>query len=543
MTVGSFIELYSTLIGWTFYNNLWAVLSGTGIVFLPFIGMVVRNFTRSATSQDGGDGTATSVRLMEIDIALALSVVVLAAQPIQPLLPSTLAYHPPCTETVATVGASGTTYDTTLGAAGVTVGGEGAVNVPLWWYGVMAFAGGANHALIGGFSCVEDLRAVSQAARSVSFENLDARREYDRFASECYLPALSKYNREQPDTPATQALLEQYGADDPAWIGSHIFQDTAGYYDFFRAVSPVPDHPFVAERDTEYDPDFRPNAGRPTCKEWWEGSAGGPEGGLRRKLIDEAGIFDQAKLAIDAALGGGLWSDYENEQLEDTIIKDLQANGPPSFTGTSYGGSLAPAAAAGGATVAGGIGAAIAGAPVLVGAGLGAGAAAVSLAADLAGYYTMMYLVREAAPIVQALILMAIYAFLPLITVFSGYNLSVMVLGAVGILTVKLWSVLWMLAWWLDQHLLAVMYPDPAIFLGPGSLGLERILLDMVVTGMYVGLPLILSVVIGWGGIQIGAQIARLAESSASRPASMGGKAAGSAVSAGGGKLLTRRSK
>lgn len=541
MTVGSFIELYTTLIGWAFYNNLWAILTGTGIAFLPFVGIVLDNFTRS-------DSTAEAVRRMEIEIALVLSVIVLAAQPVYPLVPTSLEYRKPCDEmgAVASAGNTGTTYDITLGSAEVSVTGiEGAIDVPLWWYGVMVFAGGTNHALIGGFSCVADLRAVDQAARSASFANQDVRREYDRFASECFLPALSKYNRERPDAEAIQTILDVDPAD-PAWIGSHIFRKTPGYYDFFRAAAPVAGYPYVPARDTEYDSALPPPHGRPTCKEWWEGGAGGPSGGLRQKLIEEAGYFDQAKDLLASQLGGFFWSNYELESLGDAIIKDLQTHGPPDFTGTSYGGSAAPATGAaagiGGGALGGGIAAAVAGAPIgtaaAAGGSLAAGALAVKLAADLVGYYTTMFLVREAAPLVQALILMAIYALLPFLIVFSSYSLKTAVMGAIGIVAVKFWSVLWMLAWWLDQYLLAAMYPDAGTFFGPGSLSLDTVLLDMVIVALYIGLPVLFTIIMGWGGMQIGDGISNAAQRLSGQPAQIGGAAAGSAVQSGGNRAL-----
>ena len=541
MTVGSFIELYTTLIGWAFYNNVWAVLTGTGIVFLPFIGMVIDNFSRA-------DSAAEAVQRMEIEIALVLSVIVLAAQPVYPLAPTSLEYHPPCdkNQRIATVGNTGTTYDATLGARDTVVTGiQQAINVPLWWYGVMAFAGGTNHALIGGLRCVADLRAVDQAARAASFENQGVRREYDRFASECFLPALSKYNREQPDSDAIQAILD-IDAADPTWIGSRLFRQTPGYYDVFRAATPMPGYPYVPARDTEYDSTLPPPHGRPTCKEWWEGSAGGPAGGLRQKLIDEAGYFEQAKELLASQLGSVFWSDYELESLGDAIIKDLQTQGPPDFTGTSYGGSAAPATGAavgiGGGAVGGGLAAALVGTPIgtaaAVGGGLAAGAMAVKLAADLVGYYTTMFLVREAAPIVQALILMAIYAFLPFLIVFSSYSLKTAVMGAIGILAVKFWSVLWMLAWWLDQYLLAAMYPDAGTFFGPGSLSLDTVLLDMVIVALYIGLPVLFTVVMGWGGLQVGNGISATAEKLSGQPSQIGGAAAGSGTQAGGSKTM-----
>ena len=52
MTVDSYLELFTTLFGWTFYNILWDVLVGTGIVFLPFLGILIDNWRRETTPSD-----------------------------------------------------------------------------------------------------------------------------------------------------------------------------------------------------------------------------------------------------------------------------------------------------------------------------------------------------------------------------------------------------------------------------------------------------------------------------------------------------------
>ena len=47
--------------------------------------------------------------------------------------------------------------------------------------------------------------------------------------------------------------------------------------------------------------------------------------------------------------------------------------------------------------------------------------------------FVMVNALKEALPIVQALILMGLYMLLPFLLVFSGYRLEAMVLGAIGI--------------------------------------------------------------------------------------------------------------
>ena len=48
MSVDSYLELFTTLFGWTFYGVLWDVLVATGIVYLPFLGILIDNWREPA---------------------------------------------------------------------------------------------------------------------------------------------------------------------------------------------------------------------------------------------------------------------------------------------------------------------------------------------------------------------------------------------------------------------------------------------------------------------------------------------------------------
>src|SRR5690606_22814484 len=75
-----------------------------------------------------------------------------------------------------------------------------------------------------------------------------------------------------------------------------------------------------------------------------------------------------------------------------------------------------------------------------------------------------MTAILQGLPMVQAVLLLGIYALLPLFVVLSRYSISMLVMGAMAIFTVKFWSVLWYLALWVDQNLILSMYPDVNIF-------------------------------------------------------------------------------
>ncbi len=99
MSVDSYLELFTTLFGWAFYSVLWDVLVGTGIVYLPFLGILIDNWREPAEGGEFGTVTGLSLRRMEIELFIALLVVVLAGQPaaLTPLNAGTLSYTPPPT--------------------------------------------------------------------------------------------------------------------------------------------------------------------------------------------------------------------------------------------------------------------------------------------------------------------------------------------------------------------------------------------------------------------------------------------------------------
>jgi hypothetical protein len=107
-------------------------------------------------------------------------------------------------------------------------------------------------------------------------------------------------------------------------MGSHVYRDTAGYYDTLRPANQITGWAYNAARDTEYDPTAPPPWGKPYCKQWWEDAAIG----LREKLINEADAtsagFSGLVVAIAPALAG--------EQQNDAVAKTVLTNAPPSWS-------------------------------------------------------------------------------------------------------------------------------------------------------------------------------------------------------------------
>jgi hypothetical protein len=509
MSVDSYLELFTTLFGWTFYGVLWDVLVTTGIVYLPFLGILIDNWRESAEGGHTDAATGLSLRRMEIELFIALLVVVLAGQPaaLTPLNAGTLSYTPPPTldnptPTTATPG----TPQSTFGATGFA-GSPATVNIPVWWYAVLAMTSGLNHAVVDGLPAANDLRTLEQQARLATIADPRLRQETSDFFSQCYVPARSKYQAERPATPAINQILAQYGEDDPDWLGSHVYRDTTGYYDTLRPTQPIAGWPYNATRDTEYDPASPPTWGRPTCKQWWEDDTIG----LRQKLIDEADATSAGFSGLVVAVAPALAS----KQQHDAVARTVLTNSPPVWSSNDL--------VASNDSSTGLIGTA----QNLVKGGLAAG----GVVAASAMFSVTMTAVLQALPMVQALLLLGIYALLPMVVVLSRYSLSMMVIGAMAIFTVKFWSVLWYLAMWVDQNLIQSMYPDVNVFLqlfaNPGEHDIKRMLLNMITTSLYLGLPLLWSGMMAWAGVKVGRSI-EIATSTLRNPAQDAGRHGGS---------------
>jgi hypothetical protein len=132
----------------------------------------------------------------------------------------------------------------------------------------------------------------------------------------------------------------------------------------------------------------------------------------------------------------------------------------------------------------------------------------------------------------QPLLLMGIFIFLPLITVFSGYRLEFMFHGALAIFSVKMWPAMWSIAKFVDERLVEAMYGDNTIlvrefFTNGFDGGAKRAVLNALTLGLFAGLPLIWSSMMTWIGISIGSAISESVKGAANSGAQAGKATAG----------------
>lgn len=473
MGVSSYLEIYLTQFGWTMYDVFWDVLVDTGLAYLPFIGMILRNIAEPITSQEAKDASATSLRRVEADAVKMFAVLVIAVQPYMTVSYNNLSYTKACDPNgnAAVGGNTGKTYDTTFTAA--TLGGNNA-KVPIWWYAVLAVTGGINDAAILGIPCTADIRLMSFSIENARVKDPQLRRQVQMFYKDCYRHAMAMY------LDHNQQLPNNLPKDDLNWLGSQFFMN--GTYQTTRASATVPGFTYDPNRDREYDPKvYIPADGKPTCRQWWTGNGHTNGIGLRQALADQ---IDPGALATFKQFVANKTGKPQNE-VEDIAIKTLISREKTTFNGLQNlnrynNGGLGGIASNAGAT-------------------LGSFMEAMS-------FYPALYAMKVAAPIIQAVVLMLIYALMPFYFWFSSYQPSKIIFMSIIVFSVKFWTVLWAMANWLDNNLIDAIKPSWHQLSLQNNMLVEMII-DFVIGGLFVVMPLFWSGLLTWAGFKVGSEI------------------------------------
>ncbi len=533
MNVGSYLEIYTTMFGWSFYNTLYELFNVTGILYLPFLMALYKNWRDPYLSQDDKSAAVTSQRRMTWGMLSITIVFCLAVLPFKPLALNEVRYTVACTDNAGNKvtkrdvegGDTGTTYDATL------PGND--TRIPILWWLVLSISSGINQAATSSFSCFGDIKGLDQQLRNLTLKDDAIRAEYGRFANECFLPAKSKFMAAMRDGERHDYVVNslrnfltnnsEYDATDPYFIGSHFYLETDGFYkEFdkttacsttaggcgFQAEKPVPGWTHVAARDNYSQADLDAGtAGRPYCDEWWSNNVQGLEGKLlgsveAAKVVSggldtSLSIYQNTKNMISDAYTTTLYTD---DEIEDMVVQRYVVLDPPEMVGGWGGQSFADLTPSTTAQTAEGFGLAAAGgvaAGVMYTAGsapasLAAGATALSVANSFAGFYTMMFVLKSAAPMLQAVLLMMIYSLLLIYLVVSEYEVDNVITVLFLMLAVRFFTPLWAMADYLDAQLFTALFPD-ATWLGSTiTHSVERLLLDMVLTVLYVVAPMLL---------------------------------------------------
>jgi len=475
--VNSFLEVFTTLFGWLMYEAFWNVLADTGLVWLPVLGIILKNVTQARMSgADEGNAGQLSLRRIEVEVLVMFLVIVIAALPTYEIRLSAIQYYKPATQCgepdeVISGSATATTYDDTF----LTLGGEVA-RAPLWWALVGYVSAGVTSAAVKAIPCQADLRGISFKLNREKLRDPRLRQEVQEFTTQCFLPARAKLLREKP--PGV------INPDDTEWLGSAFFQTTPGYYDTFYSKTPRIGFPYQSPRDDGFPVG---QWGYPICNEWWQSAD--PQIGLRAKVI--------AAFETDVVEDLSSWfGSATRAEAEDQVIKTmLRADSAASRFGQRLGAGLGRNQGIAGTLTSGAT----------------ALAATAGLALNAAPHFSKMYIVREAAPIVQALLLMVLTMLLGFLMVFSGYSISAIAVASVAYFGIKFWTVLWAVAYWLDNNMIDAMTPIENGIIAAAAyavgLGDKQWLFNFITSTLYIALPLAWLTLLTWSGFRVGSVI------------------------------------
>lgn len=494
MQLDSYLELFTTMYGWAFANIIGEIITGTGLAALPFA-LIVFNAWREAKEQGMGfNGVLSLLESVQTKLYTALFVmsVCFATTPITSLHKINLSFTPaptleqPNPQPVSQRSGTNSTFDKAMGdASSGSMSSAGNLSyVPAWWYATMGISSGINQAFRAGLNnSGNELRMVEEIARTAAIEDPKLLASIQRFYSECFIPARSQYLRTPKSSLSASglALIDQrntdYGPTDVDWMGSQLFRTEPGYYSAMRSYNPVPGWAIDFSRDTDYiqtpapegTPEHgyvNPDWGRPTCKQWWEDGSQG----IRQAMINHSSTWRVLATKATQFLSS---DDKAKDAAAKLAVTQAapQYVSPDAFFGAQHGAGTVAMRTVGGVVSA-------------VGTGMMALVTNITVVPLHNGLLMM-----------QAMVLMALYMFLPMVTFLSGYDLKTMFLGALAIFTVKFWSVMWYIVNWIDGHMMEAMYPsgsfDVDFLVQMLQNSNKGMLLKILLISMYVGMPMI----------------------------------------------------
>jgi hypothetical protein len=460
MSIGvqSYTELYTTLLGLGLYDKLWELLSQTGIAYIPFIGMILKNISRCYVAQ-GAHGPV-ALRTMELNIIITILLILFAVAPCIPFDARTISYTPQCESNKDQTyypGDTGTTYDKAFSLP------TGSIKIPMWWYIVISVSEGITNAANTMVSCVPNLRKMVTVVDMAKISDSEIKHELQDFETMCYLPARMQFNQDKEDNIIThigrvEADIKTYGVEDIEWLGSHSFSDV--YYQNLKSSRPIPGFPYEASQDINADirGSNQPAYGTPNCNEWWND--------------DTKGLKNRVYQSLPKSLSDDFNNYLNNEKTHDDVIKRIISN---SATGYENANST------------------------IGNNGYSHAATMVGILYHQLEEYPKLYAASQAAPIIQALLLLMIYVFLPFTLVFSGYNPATFATGAILIFSIIFWGFIWHLVSWTDNALMQALYSGWFMKQGAGAT-----LADMIIASLVIFSPIFWFIFMGAMGVAAG---------------------------------------
>lgn len=462
-----YLEYYLTLVGWLINNGIWYVITDSGLYALALTVIIVQEWlkARGEGADEGNKGILSATRI-ENRLFVAIAVIAFTAIPVMDLSLNTLSFDDTraqqCQVQVARP-------ENTRWSASFTTLNNQSAQVPIWWYLVHAVSKAVTGAAVASIPCGTDLRQMRMEISTTRIRDPLLAQEVADFTNDCYGYSRARLFMKRPK-------LDEKLMNDINWIGSTYFTTQNGYYDTDYSRTPRVEWPYDDVRDAGLAK-VKNGGGYPTCNQWWADSAKG----LRAKLM--------AQIQPSLTERFVNWATFMSPQeVGDALIREIASPRAQRLTKgsvyTEYGGPVGGSMFNDMSRVVGGF-------------GLGVGSVA---------YFPAMDVVRQAVPMVMALLKMTLIICIPIVLLMSTFDLkAVMTLSIIqfAMIFVDFW---FQLARWLDTTILNALYGagSPHGTLNP-VLGMNNtqqdMLLSYVMAAMFIVLPLFWVGALSWAGI------------------------------------------
>lgn len=364
---------------------------------------------------------------------------------------------------------------------------------PVWWVMVHKLSKGITQASVATIPCRPDMRLVRFEVQHTRIANKALAQELQDFTNDCYSLALYEWKRADNGQSTDKATLR-----DIEWIGSSLF--LKNYYPNLHSKLPRPAFPWSDSRDSG-----RPNTGLggyPDCSEWWNSA----DTGLKARVKEQADSHMWLRISAAMKMIGASSTDYEEAVIRRLVSPESLTVSQGGHVYAGYGGNADFTLDNAAARVA-----------AIGGTALG------SLAA-----FPAFDAMRQALPMVQGVLLMAIYVMLPLILAFAAYDFKTAITLTFVMFALNFLTFWWELARWLDSWLLTALYSSDThsrFNIAGLQNSSDDLIMNLVMGTMFIVLPAMWIGALSWAGVRTGGVIEGAIAKGADKPREAGGQA------------------
>ncbi|WP_045407332.1 conjugal transfer protein TraG N-terminal domain-containing protein [Vibrio jasicida] len=495
MVVNDPLSAILTLEGWFIANKLVVILNQTNLMMMMLTIVVFQVWVDVLQEgEDEGNKGLLGLNRIETKMLLAFSVCILAVIPMFPIKVNTLLLDQQASEQCG-VGISSGSTDSNLN----DFNGE-KVLVPVWWALWHSVSQGLTNAAVSSIPCHYNVSNALLQLQQTHITSEPLRNEVTAFYQQCFTKA-----RSAMQSAASQGDVWASDFDNANWLGGAFFLDgnntlKATSYHYIQAERAVYTVPYRSFRDDPIQEKYgsqpiNTDAAYPYCSEWWQSVEanrfGEPSGIKWRVYNDVAKHYPEIAREVQKpdgffarALGNETTAAERTDMLVERVLSVEQANGRivRGFGYTLDKGLDHEARELWNA---------------------GAGFVGTQVGRVLTG--PAYFVVRQAMPMLQAVLMSAVIIASPIVLTISAYNIGTLMslsLVYAGMMFLTFW---WELCRSLDSKLLEGVYQlNENLNPLTGAINyMDDTILKLVMIVLYVLMPAVWFGLLGFAGYKV----------------------------------------